>query len=232
MTFAASHFPMHPLAEGPMPPHPTSKADAWDPFTTSLYSGANPFSVVRDAASGRKLMRNVNRLTEPEKHTTFGWPRDLLKGSTSYLAFEVAWHDFTPRGWSLVAQLQMTGSPVWALSNDERDRHWFLTVRDGSKVTKYPLGPLVLDHIETFVIGAHLADKPGGLVECWHGADVSAAPAVHVPGIDTWQGTTGHHTLGIYAERAKSGQYVADFGRVGRAATAAQAIAEMLKAAA
>jgi hypothetical protein len=178
--------------------------------------------VVKDA-SGRNVLRNVNRLDEPEKHTTFGWARDLGKGSTSCLAFEVAWEDFKPKGWSLVAQQQHVGSPVWAISNDARDGHWFGTIRLGAKTIKVPLGPLVLNRWETFVVACHADDR--GSVDIWRSTDIAKAP-VHLSG-DTWQGTTGHHTLGIYAERASSGALVARFGPSAAGSTPAEAVAEM-----
>ncbi len=224
-------FPCSPLSAGPLPAHPGSGPDAWDQFTRSLYGGANPFSAVPNPAGEGVVVRDVNDLTLSEGHTTLGTGRDLPKGSTSCSAFRWLWAtpaEFDQRGWVLVWQLQMKGSPIVALSVDRSSGDWFYKSRNGSDSgLDVHLGRVQFGHWAYVVACTTLSDTAGHTAvwfahDAW--PDVAGRPAFERSGYDSWQGETGHNTLGIYAQRAKSGAYVGYFDRYGRAATPERAV--------
>jgi hypothetical protein len=229
-------FPKNPLTPGPMPAHPTSSTDAWDQLSSSLYSGANPFSVVKNPAGSGLVVRNENRLDETEKHTTIGTKDDAPKGSTVYVAFSWLWlskTDFVQKGWVLVEQLQMTGSPIHAWSVDKSSGRWFMQARDGTIAKKYLLEPVQFGHWATCVVGTYLADKPNGWTE-WAMAH-DAWPSLNMTrrsNIQTYQGSPGRNTIGMYAEHGFFGKYVGYIGPMGRGATASEALAGAKQAAA
>lgn len=210
-------------AMGPIPQGPIHKPIA--DFTNMTDPAGDGFT---GTLSG---VRNVNHSGQTEKHTTMGTNRDLPKGSTSYCAFDWLWRtpaEFTPSGWSLIWQLQMVGSPIAAVSVDQKTLRWFLNSRDGTVAKKYDLGPIAYGKRAYFVVGVHLDDKPKGWVEMWWAhddfPDVDAYPAVRRTGIQTYQGAVGHDTIGLYAAHGKNDTYTGYWSKFGRAGTASRAV--------
>jgi hypothetical protein len=217
--------PCAPLALGPIHKPIPEFTSMRDPVGDGFTGAWDP------TGSGRIVVRNVNHSGQTERHTTMGTDDSIVKGSTSYLAFRYLFlnkAEFTPSDWNLVAQLQMKGSPIFAVSVDKNTVRWFLNSRDGTISKKIDLGPVVYGQWEHFVVGCHLADKPDGWTELWWGhgdwPDVSKAPLIHRGSIQTWQGEPGRHTVGLYAAHSKADTYVGYWDLVGRAATAQRAI--------
>lgn len=232
-------FPCRPLVAGPMPEKPTSGNDAWDMFTSSLYPGTSSngvnerFTAVPNPAGSGIVVRNQNLLSDGENHTTVGTARDLPSGSTECSAFRWLWKDaaeFNPVGWSLVWQLQMSGSPIVAISVDESTNNWFFKSRNGSDSgINHTLGPVQYGQWAYFVACTHLADAPNGWTKVWYRngswPDVNGTPSYQRSGHDTYQGETGHNTIGLYAGSDVPGvSYYGYFDRYGRATTPARAI--------
>lgn len=213
---------LRPVTEGPITTPPADfrgMSKLAYPFLTGV---PNP------AGSGI-VIRNENRSAgSGDGHTTITTGRDLPNGSLTYCAFDWLWMpgEFEQTARNLVWQLQMVDSPAAAISTEQKTDEWSLVTRNGSTATRNILGPIEWGRWAYFVVGVHLADK--GFVELWwsHDAwpDVAKAPAIRRPGIKTWQGKTGHQTLGMYAKHAKAGVYRGYFGSFGRASTAARAL--------
>ena len=178
--------------------------------------------------SGRTVIRNVNRSGQSDGHTTLGTGRSLEKGSTSYVAFDWLYQkpeDLQQTARNLVAQLQMDGSPIWAIST--KDGEWQIVDRVGGKDTRTTLGPVPWGRWAYFVVGTRLADSDGFVnaswaVDDWPDLAQDERAFVHVG--DTWQGRTGHHTLGQYSAHSGEGAYTGYFSRFGRDATPEKAI--------
>lgn len=232
-------FPCSPLVVGPMPEKPTSGTDAWDMFTSSLYPGASGndvnerFLAVANPNGSGVVVRNQNLLSDGENHTTVGTARDLPNGSTECSAFRWLWKDtteFNPVGWSLVWQLQMSGSPIVAISVNESTNNWFFKSRNGGDSgINYTLGPVQYGQWAYFVACTHIANAPNGWTKVWYRngswPDVNASPTYQRSGHNTYQGETGHNTIGIYAGNDVAGvSYYGYFDRYGRATTPARAI--------
>lgn len=199
-------------------------------FSHMIDTTGTAFTGVADPVLG-VVVQNTNIAGQADKHSTMGTARDLVNGSTSCRAFAWEWRsaaEFTPSGWSLVWQLQMSGSPIAALSNDSSTRRWFLTSRDGTVARKYDLFPLTYGQWEYFAVCVHLANKPGGWVTLWAShtgwPDVSLPPLISRTGIDTWQEAVGKDTLGMYAAHGKVDVYRGYFLPFGRALTAQRAV--------
>lgn len=218
-----------PLSVGPVTVPPPEFANL---FPTTYPSWT---AVTDPQGSGRVVLRNVNKLgVGSDGHATIGTGRSLEKGSTSYCAFDWLWmnkDEFNPTTWNLVWQLQMVGSPIAAISVDQKTKRWFLKSRNGADAgLNYDLGPLLYGRRAFFVVGVTLADKPGGMVEAWFRhddwPDVTAAPNARRTGHQTWQGATGHNTMGIYAAHSAGSTkvYTGNFGWFGRATTPQRAL--------
>ncbi len=208
-------------------------------FTNSLYPGTpgngvnERFSAVTNPAGSGIVIRNQNLLSDGENHTTVGTSRDLPNGSTECSAFRWLWKDsteFNPVGWNLIWQLQMSGSPIVAVSVNESNKTWFFKSRNGSDSgLDITLAPLQYGHWAYFAVCTHIADAPNGWTKIWfrHDGwpDVNAAPLYERSGHDTYQGKTGHNTIGIYAGNDVAGiSYYGYFDRYGRATTPQRAI--------
>lgn len=232
-------FPCSPLVAGPMPEQPTSGTDAWDMFTNTLYPGASSngvnerFSAVANPNGSGVVIRNQNLLSDSENHTTVGTTRDLPNGSTECSAFRWLWKDaaeFNPVGWILVWQLQMRGSPIVAVYVDKSTNNWIFKSRSGSDSgISYNLGPVQYGQWAYFVACTHLADAPSGWTKVWYKngswPDVNTSPTYERSGHNTYQGETGHNTIGIYAGSDVAGvSYYGYFDRYGRATTPQRAI--------
>ena len=185
----------------------------------------NPKGDMFTGVSGRVVNRNTYKVGDG--HATMTTGRTLQKGSVSYCAFD--WRYETPAdliqtGRNLVWQLQMDGSPIIALSTLAGS--WSVVDRVGGATHRKVLGPIPWGRSIYVVGGAYLADS-GGWVNLWYAVDgwpdVSKPPLFSRSG-DTWQGRTGHHTIGQYSGHSKPGQYVGSFGHFGRAATPARAV--------
>lgn len=173
-------------------------------------------------------IENRNTYRVGDGHATMTTGRDLAKGSTSYCAFDWLYErpdDLVQTGRNLIWQLQMDGSPVAAVSTQAGD--WSLVTRNGGSARRDIVGPIRWGTWSYFVVGVYLADT-GGWVRFWmaHGdwPDVAGKPLVERPNMATWQGRTGHHTLGQYSAHSRPGTYLGSFSRFGRAATPARAI--------
>ena len=232
-------FPCSPLTIGPMPEKPTSGSDAWDMFTTSLYPGTSGnginerFSAVANPNGSGAVVRNQNLLSDGENHTTVGTARDLPNGTTECSAFRWLWKDtteFNPVGWSLIWQLQMQGSPIVAISVDASNKTWFFKSRNGGDSGQnINLGPVQYGHWAYFVVCTHLASVPNGWTKVWYKdggwPDVNASPTYERSGHTTYQGETGHNTIGLYAGGDVPGvSYYGYFDRYGRATTPQRAV--------
>jgi hypothetical protein len=173
---------------------------------------------------GRPAVKNRNTYKVGDGHATMTTGRTLEKGSVSYCAFDWRYDELIQTGRNLVWQLQMDGSPIFALST--LNGQWSAVDRVGGVMHRKVLGPVPFGHWAYFVAGVRLADF-GGFVELWWGVDdwpdVTTAPVVRRDG-DTWQGRTGHHTIGQYSSHSKPGQYVGFFSRFGRDTTAQRAV--------
>lgn len=225
---------------GPMPEKTTSGSDAWDMFSSILYQGVSDgngvnerFSVVDNPVGSGVVVRNQNLKSDAEKHTTVGTSRTLPYGSTECSAFRWLWKEASElpqNGWLLVWQLQMSGSPIVAIETDKTEHTWYFRSRDGSDSgLKIHLAPIQYGHWTYFVVCTHLEDAPNGWTRVWfrHDGwpDVSAEPFYQRSGHDTYQGETGHNTIGIYAEHdGSSNSYYGYFDRYGRAITPQRAI--------
>jgi hypothetical protein len=240
LTGIEKKFPCAPLTIGGMPEQPTGGTDAWDMFTTSLYPGTSGngvnerFSAVANPAGSGVVVRNQNLMSDGENHTTVGTARDLPNGSTECSAFRWLWKnttEFNPTGWSLIWQQQQTGSPIVAISVEESTKNWFFKSRNGADSGQnITLGPVQYGHWAHFVVCTHIADAPGGWTKVWYRndawPDVNASPTYQRSGHDTYQGETGHNTIGIYANHNGSNtSYYGYFDIYGRATTPQRAVA-------
>ncbi len=232
-------FPCSSLQIGNMPGNTTSGTDPWDMFSNMLYQGipniGNPphFAAVANPSGSGAVVRNLNYLKDSEKHTTVGTSRDLPLGSTECSAFRWFWKsqaEFPQRGWALIWQLQMSGSPIVAVETDQSSHNWFFRSRNGSDTgLEYNLGPILFGHWAYFTVCTHLADAPAGWTKIWFKndgwPDVNASPTYQRSGHDTYQGTTGHNTIGIYAAHdGTDTSYYGYFDRYGRATTPQRAV--------
>jgi len=224
-----------------MPANVSSGTDAWDMFLRLLYNGYpnmttdKPyFSAVANPVGSGVVVKNQNVLSDAEKHTTVGTLDDLPYGSTSCSAFRWLWKDASelPQvGWLLVWQLQMQGSPTVAIETGKTTHDWFFRTRNGSDTgLAIHLADIVYGHWAYFVICTHLEDAPGGWTKIWFRydgwPDVNVAPFYERSGHDTWQGTAGTNTIGIYAEHpaGSTASYYGYFDRFGRATTPQRAV--------
>lgn len=174
-------------------------------------------------------LRNENRSAgSGDGHTTMTTGRDLAKGSLSYCAFDWLYKsgEFEQTARNLIWQIQMVDSPAAAISTEQKTDEWSLVTRNGSTTTRNPFAKIAWGRWAYFVVGVHLSDK--GLVELWFAhddwPDISKAPLIRRPGINTWQGKTGHQTLGMYAKHGRAGVYVGYGRHFGRAGTPQRAV--------
>ena len=231
-------FPCSALSIGSMPGDVTSGADNWDMFSNMLYDGMpgtinSHFTAVANPAGSGVVIRNQNNLNEAEKHTTVGTSRDLPLGTTECSAFRWLWKDqteFPQRGWVLVWQLQMSGSPIVAVEVDQSTHSWFFRSRNGSDTgLAIPLGPVQYGHWAYFTACTHVDNAPNGWTKVWYKSDgwpdVNGTPSYQRAGYNSYQGTTGHNTIGIYANHdGSTTSYYGYFDRYGRAGTPQRAI--------
>lgn len=232
-------FPCSQLKVGPMPENVSSGTDAWDMFTNILYPGLSDgdginerFSAVSNPAGSGVVVKNQNVVADGEGHTTVGTGRSLPLGSTECSAFRWLWNspsDLQQTSWVLVWQLQMSGSPIVAIEVDQSTGNWAFRTRNGSDTgLEIILTPIQWGHWTYFVTCTHLADAPDGWTKIWFKHDgwpnVSGPPAYQRSGHNTYQGQTGHNTVGIYAGGSGPAVYYGYFDRYGRAATPQRAI--------
>lgn len=192
------------------------------------------FKVVADPVrSGWRAIENINPSGLSDGHVTIGSGRTLDKGEDSTVALEWLYAkpaDLVQTARNLILQLQMLVSPIFAISTLSGKVQ--LVTRDGGgSELRWDLGPIPWGHWFTSVVRTKLADKPGGIIECWYAVDgipdVSKPPTKARSGIQTWQGKTGHHTIGQYSKHSKPGLYRGYIGRFGRGNDPADAIANM-----
>jgi hypothetical protein len=233
-------FPCSPLVVGTMPEAVSSGTDKWDTFANILYPGLSNgnginerFSAVPNPAGPGVVIRNQNYLPDTENHTTVGTGRSLPKGATECSAFRWLWKDsaeFTPKGWSLIWQQQQTGSPIVAVSVDQATNNWFFKTRNGADSgLDITLAPVNFGKWAYFVVCTHIDDAPNGWTKIWfkHDGwpDVSGRAFYERSGHDTFQGETGHNTIGIYAGGdTPAVSYYGYFDRYGRALTPERAV--------
>jgi hypothetical protein len=232
-------FPCSPLVAGPMPEKTSSGTDAWDMFTNILYTGVSDgdgvnerFSAVVNPVGSGVVVRNMNVVADSEGHTTVGTGRSLPIGTTECSAFRWLWYtpsDLQQSSWVLVWQLQMSGSPIVAVEVDQSTHNWAFRTRNGSDSgLEIILTPVNYGHWSYFVVCTHLAEAPNGWTKIWfkHDGwpDVDQAPFYQRSGHDTYQGRTGHNTIGIYAGGSGSSIYYGYFDRYGRATSPQRAI--------
>lgn len=177
--------------------------------------------------SGKPRIRNTSRKNHGDGHDTMTTGRSLPKGSVSTVAHDWLYEtpaDLLQVGRNLILQLQMSGSPIFAIST--LNGRLTAVTRVAGVLKRFDLGPIPWGHYFYPVARCKLADSAGE-VQIWLGVDdypdVNAAPKVAQQG-DTWQGTTGHHTLGHYRDKSKGGVYVGFFSAFGRAADPLRAI--------
>ena len=232
-------FPCSPLVVGPMPESTSSSGvNSWSMFTNTSYPGTSGnginerFTAVPNPNGSGVVVRNQNVLSDGDGHTTVGTGRSLPNGSTECSAFRWLWKnstEFPQRTRVLVWQLQMSGSPIVAVATDESNHSWFFRTRNGSDGgLVIPLGSIQWGRWAYFVVCTHLSDSNGS-TKIWfrHDSwpDVNGSPTYQRSGHDTYQGETGHNTLGIYAgPDGSSTSYYGYFDRYGRALTPQRAV--------
>ena len=169
------------------------------------------------------VVRNIARPKIGDGHFTMTTGRSLPNGSTSYCAFNWRYDVLVQTGRNLVWQLQMSGSPILAIST--LSGNWTAVDRVGGTQHRKTLGPIPWGRWAWFVCGVKLGDP--GWVRVWWSPDgmpdTSKPPALDRPG-KTWQGQTGHNTIGQYRDPNQGGVYTGLFSRFGRAATAERAL--------
>lgn len=231
-------FPCSPLVAGPMP-ETASRSNSWGMFGSILYPGVSGngvnerFAAVPNPAGFGVVIRNQNYLPDGENHTTVGTGRSLPKGTTECSAFRWLWKnasEFTPQGWSLIWQQQQTGSPIVAVSVDQATNNWFFKSRNGADSgLNITLAPVSYGRWAYFVVCTHIDDAPNGWTKIWFKHDgwpnVNERAFYERSGHDTFQGETGHNTIGLYAGGdSPAVSYYGYFDRYGRAATPERAV--------
>jgi hypothetical protein len=182
----------------------------------------------RFLSSDGSVLRFENRsVGSGDGHTTLTTGRDLPNGSLACAAFDWLYRagEFEQTARNLVWQEQMSGSPIAAISTEQKTDRWSFVDRVNGSEHRHDLGPIPWNQWAHFVVCVKLGSQ--GYVEAWYSPtgwpDVSKAPRYHFAG-NTWQGTTAHQTLGMYARHSKAGVYVGFAGHYGRAATAQRAV--------
>jgi hypothetical protein len=179
-------------------------------------------------SSDGHVLRFENRsVGSGDGHTTLTTGRDLPNGSLACAAFDWLYRagEFEQTARNLVWQEQMVGSPIAAISTEQKTDRWSLVDRVNGSEHRHDLGPIPWGRWAYFVVCVKLGSQ--GYVEAWAAIDawpdVSTAPRYRVTG-NTWQGTTAHQTLGMYARHSRMGVYVGFAGHYARAATPQRAI--------
>lgn len=208
--------------------NPTSGSDKWDEFVRVTNAG-NFTAVLDPAGSGRVVVKNINKSGQGDEHATVGTGRNLPKDSVSYCAFDWLYmkkEDLIQTGRNLFWQLQMSGSPIAAISTENGKLIW--VTRDNTAMKREILGDIPWGHWMCFVAGVKISDKPNGMAEIWYAVDdfpdVTKPPKFRRTGQDAYQGEVGHNTMGQYSQHSKPGIYTGYFGRFGRATTPKRAI--------
>jgi len=194
---------------------------------TTVTNPQNFFGVTDPAGTFGRAVQNVNLSSQGEPHSTWGTGRDVPLGSTSCVAFTWLYQapsDLVQTGRNLVNQLEMVGSPIYAVST--LNGNWTLVDRINGVQNRATLGPIPWGHWTYWVVCTKLADSDG-YIRAWWARDawpsVGATPAFDKTG-DTYQGDSGHHTLGQYSAHSSPGTYTGYFSAFGRAATPQRAI--------
>lgn len=208
-------FPCNPIPAGQLP--------VMAEFRTGTHT--ENFSGV--VLAGKMRVKNIVTSTQADPHSTWGTGRDLPLGSTSCVAHDWRYEkpaDLVQTGRNLISQLQMSGSPIFAVSS--LSGNWTFVDRINGNETRATLGPIPFGRDTFWVICVKLADS-AGFVRMWWSTDAwpnpNNPPTFEEFG-DTWQGKTGHHTLGQYATHSTTGTYTGYFSVFGRAATPQRAI--------
>lgn len=191
-------------------------------------AGTGFTGVLDPLGSGTIVVRNTNPSGLSDAHVTMGTTRDLPVGSTSCAAF--AWlyrapADLVQTGRNLFYQVQITGSPVVAISTKAGNVEFVW--RNPTTEHRELIGAIPWGHWMRYVVCQKIASS--GFVSMWYAVDgwpdVSKPALFSHTGINTNQGGTGHNTIGQYATHSKTGVYIGYFRPFGRATTPARAVA-------
>jgi len=226
-----------PLIEGlrqPIPRRKLAKGEALPDFAKAsdpANANADMWEGVPDPRNpARIVLKNINRAGVGDGHATMTTGRELPKGSTSHVTTGFLYllpADLKQTGRNLILQLQMKGSPIVAIST--LNGNWTVVDRINGTMSRKTLGPIAWGKWTYFDVAVKLADS-GGFVKVWWAVDrlpeLALAPVLSKSG-DTWQGETGHHTIGQYSGHSDpDGEYTGYVDVFGRGTTAQEARAK------